>query len=108
MGSRGEEAAITESLFRQVNERIAESAEYAPVDDALFVCECDDLECTAAIHMPLDRYESVRTEGTRFVVKPGHVTPDIERVVEETRHYDVVEKDETAAAETAEELDPRS
>ena len=34
--------ATTESLFRSVNERIAESAERFEADEAEFVCECDD------------------------------------------------------------------
>ena len=34
--------ARTESLFRNVNERIAECAQRVASDDAAFVCECSD------------------------------------------------------------------
>jgi uncharacterized protein (DUF1499 family) len=103
----GAKAARTESLFRAVNEEIAGVTEDAPVDDARFVCECDDPECTEPMHIRLDAYEEVRDEPTRFIVKPGHVNENIERVVEETDGYEVVEKDAPGAAEVAEELDAR-
>ncbi len=101
-------AGHTESLFRNVNEKIAEAAEEAPVDDALFVCECDDPGCTAAVHMDLERYDRVRSSPTRFIVKPGHADAAVEHVVEEARSYDVVDKDAPTAADVAERLDPRS
>ena len=37
--------ARTEALFRDVNERIAESAERFSADSAEFVCECADPGC---------------------------------------------------------------
>jgi hypothetical protein len=36
--------AKTESLFRDVNERIAESAQRFDAEDAAFVCECADAD----------------------------------------------------------------
>jgi hypothetical protein len=43
----------------------------------------------------------------RFAVTPGHLRPEVERVVEKHRLYWVVEKF-GEAAEVAEETDPRS
>jgi hypothetical protein len=57
--------------------------------------------------MTLDEYEALRAEPTRFAVKPGHVLPDQERIVEERPGYAVVEKI-GHAGERAAELDPRS
>jgi hypothetical protein len=101
------QAARTESLFREVNERIAEAVEDGPLDDAQFLCECSDSSCTHAIEMPLNHYEEVRSEPAQFIVKLGHADPEIERVVDAARGYAVVEKDHPDAAEVAKELDPR-
>ena len=101
-------AARAESLFRSVNERIAETAHDASVDETLFICECSDPDCTQGIHLTLEQYEDVRSEPTYFVVMPGHEDPAVERVVESERSHDLVEKDAPGAAETSAELDPRS
>ena len=101
-------AARAESLFCSVNERIAETAHDAPVDETLFICECSDPDCTQGIHLTLEQYEDVRSDPTHFIVKPGHEDPAVERVAESKRSHDVVDKDAPGAAETSEELDPRS
>jgi hypothetical protein len=105
---RADRAARNEALFRRVNERVEEvNRAFDPIlDDADFVCECADVECMDRIRMTLEAYEAVRAEPTRFVVKPGHVLPAEERVVEELRGYIVVEKI-GHAGERAAELDPR-
>jgi hypothetical protein len=100
--------ARTESLFRDVNERIADAADEAPVDDVQFVCECGDPACTAGIRLRLDVYDEVRSEPTHFVIKPGHEDTTVERIVEQKNGYDVVEKDVPDAEEIADELDPRA
>jgi hypothetical protein len=108
MATDGAQAARIESFFRDVNDRIAEAAEEDELGDSQFICECPDPECTERLHVPLDEYEDVRGEPTRFIVKPGHVAPEVERIVEVADDYDVVEKDVPDAAAVAEELDPRS
>jgi hypothetical protein len=98
----------TEALFRDVNERIAESAQRFESSDAEFVCECADPSCTERVEVTLDDYEEVRSEPTTFLLRPGHEHPDIERVVERRRRYNVVEKFGRLVARTVRELDPRT
>lgn len=102
-----EKAARVEALFREVNERIVETAGGFGGDDARIVCECDQPSCTERIHIPLDDYEEVRAEPTRFLVAEGHGEDAIERVVDRGEGFEVVEKDEPTAAEIVEDLDPR-
>ena len=61
--NEGEKIARTESLFREVNERIAESAERFEADETKFVCECADPTCTQRVEATLDEYERVRETG---------------------------------------------
>lgn len=99
--------ATTESIFRNVNERIAESAQRFDAHEAEFVCECDDRSCTHRLEASLDDYERVRGEPTRFLLAPGHEDEAIEKVVERRRRFHVVEKFERTVVETVRRLDPR-
>jgi hypothetical protein len=103
-----ERAARNEALFRRVNERVEEvNQAFEPLlGDADFFCECADVECMEKIRMTLTEYEQLRTNPTHFAVKPGHVLPENERVVEERVRYLVVEKF-GRAGERAAELDSR-
>ncbi len=87
------EATRTEALFRSVNDHIAAAAESGVVDEAQFVCECADTGCTERVEAPLDEYEEVRRDPRLFLVKPGHIDEQIERVVSDEGDYEVVEKD---------------
>jgi hypothetical protein len=100
--------AKTESLFRDVNERIAESAQESGADDAAFVCECADPECTEQIEAPLEVYEEVRGDGTRFLLAPGHEDERVEKVVERRRRYHAVRKVNGIVAAWVRRLDPRA
>ena len=100
--------ARTESLFRNVNERIAECAQRVASDDAAFVCECSDPDCTEQVEAPLDVYEDVRSDGTQFLLVPGHEDERIERVVRERRRYSIVRKVNRIVAAHVRKLDPRA
>jgi hypothetical protein len=106
--ARGDRAARNEALFRRVNERVEEvnKAFESILGDADFFCECADLECMEKIRMQLAEYEALRANSTHFAVKPGHVLPDEERILEDRVGYVVVEK-VGRAGERAAELDPR-
>jgi hypothetical protein len=101
--------ARTESLFREVNERIAETAENLGSEDAVFVCECADAGCDERLPAELDEYQQVRVDGVRFLVAPGHEEAEYERVMYRNREFQVVEKNKNRRlAQSVEELDPRS
>ena len=101
--------ARTESLFRDVNERIAEAAERFDAPNAEFVCECADQECTDRVEATLNEYEAVRASGTRFLLRPGHEDTRVERVVERRgTRLAIVEKFNAAIARAVRRLNPRT
>jgi hypothetical protein len=109
MAEREVRIAHTEALFRDVNERIAESAERFDARDAEFVCECADPGCAERVPATLGQYEEVRSDGTHFLLAPGHELPEVERVVKRPhRRFVVVEKFNTVVARTVRRLDPRT
>jgi hypothetical protein len=103
-----ERRATTEALFRDVNERIAESTERFDGDRTEFVCECSDPNCTHRVQVSLTQYEEVRDEPTTFLVVPGHEHDDIERVVSDRGSFRIVDKVQAAVRRTVVRLDPRS
>ena len=100
--------ARTEALFRDVNERIAESAQRFEADSTQFVCECSDANCTHRLEVTLAEYEEVRADGATFMLVPGHEHTDIERVVGEGPRFNVVEKMQETVRETVRRLNPRA
>jgi|SRR5438105_3276875 len=113
VGAREERLARNETLFREVNERVAEVAtNFIEVetrsDPVEFTCECGRPDCTEPVAMTVVEYEAVRAVPTRFVVAPGHEQPEIETIVERHPSYVMVEKREEDAQEVARETDPRS
>jgi hypothetical protein len=102
-----ERRATTEALFRDVNERIAESAERFDADETHFVWECADTNCTHRVTASLTEYEEVRDDPTTFLLVPGHEQNDIERLVSDRGRFRVVEKFHDAVRRTVIRLDPR-
>ena len=102
-----ERAARNESLFREVNERIASAGSGFEATELKVICECSGASCAATFEIDVGDYETVREHGDRFAVLPGHVDPDIERVVEDRGEVGVVEK-RGPGADVARRLDPRS
>ncbi len=100
--------ARTEALFRDVNERIAESAHRFEADSTQFVCECADPNCTHRLEASLDDYEDVRADGATFMLAPGHAHDDIERVVEVRGGFHIVEKMQKTVRATVLRLNPRA
>jgi hypothetical protein len=94
-----EKNARNQVLFREVNERIAElSGDRGESSVGLFICECGSEACAEALEITAAEYERVRTDGARSVVLPGHELPGVERVIEGTGRFVVVEKLGAAAA----------
>jgi hypothetical protein len=100
--------ARTESAFREVNEAIAATAVRLDAGETDFFCECADPHCADRVTAELDDYEEVRSEPTRFMLAPGHDEPTIERVVERTTEYEVVEKFGPVVTPIVRQLDPRT
>jgi hypothetical protein len=105
-----EEARIarTESVFRHVNERIAETAETFDSGNAEFVCECADVGCQERIEAPLDEYEQVRAEPTTFMVADGHEVPAYEHVRRRRRDYLIVDKMTRGLVNAVRRTNPRA
>ena len=102
-----EKIARTEALFREVNERIAETAERFEARGTNFVCECADPACTHAVGTTLKEYERVREEGATFLLVPGHEDDRVEAVVEVADDHAVVEKRHPEVRRLVLDLDPR-
>jgi hypothetical protein len=103
-----ERLARSESFFRQVNERIKDVADGLEGGDRYeFLCECADASCADRIPLSTAEYEEIRSSPTKFVLAPGHVSREIEHVVDHEGDHVVVEKD-GVAGRVAAELDPRS
>jgi len=107
---RAARGARSQSVFRDVNERVREinAAFSTAVPLAAWICECAVDECTERIELTPAEYDEVRADSTRFAIAPSetHVIPEIEAVVARTARYWVVEKT-GAAAQLAASVDPR-
>jgi hypothetical protein len=103
--------AKNEALFRGVNERVkqikGELGEAGAEGKIDFICECGRSDCDAQAQLRLPEYEEVRANAAQFIVRPGHETVSVERVVREGDGYVVVEKHAEEAA-VARETDPRA
>ena len=102
------EIARNEAFFRAVNEGIAEASERFESEEAEFLCECGDAKCTHRLEVPLEEYQAVRESSTRFLVRRGHVIPEVEQVVRQRRRYAIVQKVDRVAAGIVRRLDPRA
>lgn len=103
MSERERRLGENEAIYREVNERVRDLQERfgADGDRVGFVCECSRLACSERIDLTVAEYEAVRTEPTRFALKPGHELLEVESVVEEHDGYLVVEKLPGGPAEVA-------
>src|SRR5436190_12454397 len=96
MEGREARLASNEALLREVNGRIREVGEGLQVlpDGELldFRCECGKPACESLVSMTASEYEHVRSDNDRFAVLPGHEEEEIERVMERTDRYLIVDK----------------
>jgi hypothetical protein len=98
-----------EALFRHVNERVKDvNRSFSLVlERGDYLCECGNQSCVERIGLTSEEYEGIRADPTHFVVKPGHVAPDVEEVVGAADTYEIVRKREGGPADLARETDPR-
>lgn len=95
MPSRRERLAANEARFREINE--AAQPQRETQGTGRFVCECADRSCAVLLEVPVPEYTAVRANPRRFIIAPGHETPDVEQIVERHDGYFVVEKPEAVA-----------
>jgi hypothetical protein len=85
-----------ELAFRDHNNRRAgvEQQTGDDVEDELvpFVCECGSADCISPLMVTVAEYEAAHSAPNRFIVKTGHIYPDVEYAAEQHAHYWVVEK----------------
>jgi hypothetical protein len=102
LGSREERVAYNESWSRRLNERKAEWVENGYLA-AGFRCECWQPDCGARVQLSGSEWRKIRSRPTRFAVAPGHVSAEVETVVEEHPNFWMVDK-QGKAGEVAKEL----
>src|SRR4051794_25738865 len=108
MHPRQERRARNESLFREVNERIADVQQKLVIaDHGEFVCECDDLGCAERFELSMDEYQRVRDDPTAFLVGSGHEAPTVEDVTAARPGFNLVRKHPGEPARIAVEDAPR-
>ena len=91
---RVQRVAKNEASFRDINERLEaglRQVRHNP-EQLEFICECGDRECEATVRLSFEEYEAVRRDSRHFVVVPGHLFPEAERLVGGNERYEVVEK----------------
>ena len=105
---RQKRTARNETSFRDINERLQAGLRQVRHRPLLldFVCECGDRRCEEAVRVTSEEYEAARRDSRRFIVVPGHVFPEAERVVAGNDRYEVIEK-AGAAIEVTDAADRR-
>jgi hypothetical protein len=83
-----------EQAFRAYNERRSEfEREGLERGDAVpFVCECGDRACHQAVNLTVEEFEASHRRPDLYAVRPGHVIPEFEEVVEEHDEYWILRK----------------
>jgi hypothetical protein len=92
-------AVRNQALFRAVNEKLQtlNDSFQSIMGTFTIACECADTSCIEMVDIEPDEYSAIRAEPRHFAVLPGHVYPEVERVVRESDGHVVVEKSVTGA-----------
>jgi hypothetical protein len=88
--TRADRIVQTEMFFRAVNEEIARTNGHG---ETMYLCECGNAACAAAIELSDEAVRALHAEPDLFVVLAGHEIPDVEIVVERHDGYVFVRKD---------------
>ena len=111
MDERERRMTKNETLFREVNERVEDTATQFVGDEEdskhEYFCECANPDCTFRVTLTHAQYESVRANPKQFVVLPDHFTPEVETLVTKNEGHWLVRKT-GGAGDYVEKLDPRS
>jgi hypothetical protein len=91
--SREERVARNEELFQIVNRQIEKlESTVGPRETFAMVCECGKKHCLDGFDVEPAVYERVRANPVLFFVVPGHEDSQVEKVLERTAQYLIVEK----------------
>ena len=97
MDERARRVAENEDLFRQVNEHVVAGTR-RPAENFEILCECADTSCMDHVRVTTEWYERARGQSTDVLLKPGHVNPEFETVIESHKDFVLVRKTGEAAA----------
>jgi hypothetical protein len=91
---KAERVRKNEEAFKRHNDRRkAFEAEVVGHDEPVpFACECGDANCYDPVEITIAEINGAHAIPRRYIVKPLHIMPDYERVVEQHDDYWVVEK----------------
>jgi hypothetical protein len=85
--------ARNEELFQEVNRQIEKlEATLGRRETLAILCECSKKHCLDGFEVEPAVYQRVRSNPLLFFVAPGHEDLEVERVVEQTRAFLIVEK----------------
>lgn len=98
----------TQARVREANEAIEEARDntgHGPLE--VYICECSDPTCTAAVRLSRREYEGVRAFPTHFLVAVDHEDPEVDTLLVESDRYSTIAKLPGVAARYALDTDPR-
>lgn len=93
--ARRQRIVKNEQAFRDYNDRRMQAESVDENDDLEqipFVCECGDQDCIEALMTTAAEFTETHSAPNRFIVKPGHVYPDVEQVIADYDTFAIVEK----------------
>jgi hypothetical protein len=91
---KAERARKNEAAFKAYNERrkTIEQAVVADDEPIPFVCECGDADCWDSFALTIPEFNHAHDRPLGYAVKPLHVMPDYEWVVEQHPKHWIVQK----------------
>jgi hypothetical protein len=85
-------AGRNQALFRAINEELRIATRPQEPETFTIACECADPACVETLDVAVEQYAQIRTVPTHFIVLPGHIYPEIERVIVDDARFQIVEK----------------
>jgi anti-anti-sigma factor len=93
--TRKQRIVKNEQEFRDYNNRRLQAEPVAATNDKdliPFLCECGDRDCIEALMLTAAEFTEAHAAANLFIVKPGHIFPDIERILRDAGHFIIVQK----------------
>jgi len=79
-----------ENVFHQINESLLK------LDNPRFICECSEASCTEPIEVSAEIVRSLHADRNLYVVKPAHINPDLEQLIEAQTAFAIVRKPDSS------------